>query len=96
MDSMYFNTPEEAIDKTKVGWPATMKMELVRNDGRCQIPEDLAYKTFTVPGGKSLDRDEVVYFHTISHGEGEDDSAKKAGTSIFNRPGDEIKLEMHT
>lgn len=96
MDSMYFNTPEEAIDKTKVGWPATMKMELVRKDGSCQIPEDLAYKTFTVPGGKLLDRDEVGYFHTISHGEGEDDSAKTAGTSVFDRPGDQIKLEMHT
>ena len=96
MDSMYFNTPEEAIDKTKVGWPATMKMELVRRDGRCQIPENLAYKTFTVPGGQLLDRNEVGYFHTISHGEGEDDSAKKAGTSVFDSPGDRITLEMPT
>ena len=57
-----FLPPEDSLDKTKDGWPATVKLVLKRTDGACEIPADKAAYTFEVPGGELLSDAEVMSF----------------------------------
>ncbi|MBS6275207.1 MAG: hypothetical protein KH423_03185, partial [Actinomycetaceae bacterium] len=89
-----FLPPVKALDKTKDGWPATVKITLKRKDGVCQIPEAAASRIFEVPGGE-LVRDAEVMSINSQYAEGEDPS--NAGNDTFrNNKGDLIYLNPKT
>ena len=89
-----FLPPVKALDKTKDGWPATVKITLKRKDGVCQIPEADASRIFEVPGGE-LVRDAEVMSINSQYAEGEDPS--NAGNDTFrNNKGDLIYLNPKT
>ncbi|WP_081675469.1 Rib/alpha-like domain-containing protein [Propionimicrobium lymphophilum] len=71
-----FTPPESAVDKSRVGWPAKIKITLERIDGSCTIPAEYASRTVEVPGGKLLDRSDVLRVN-YKYGEGETDASDK-------------------
>ncbi|WP_311590357.1 hypothetical protein [Varibaculum massiliense] len=84
-----FLPPEDSLDKTKDGWPATVKLVLKRTDGACEIPADKAAYTFEVPGGELLSDAEVMSFEA-QYDEGED--PKPGNDTCRHNKGDLICL----
>lgn len=84
-----FLPPEDSLDTTKDGWPATVKLVLKRTDGACEIPADKAAYTFEVPGGELLSDAEVMSFEA-QYDEGED--PKPGNNTCRHNKGDLICL----